>query len=102
MNERVAKFVNGTSEFKISLLSTLYSMPDSDPKELITKIVGGQQCAHLTREEFIDTSIRVLETVKKNILLLDDAYDNIHSELLAIEDESKKIGGYSKTFMKLF
>lgn len=102
INEKIAQLVNGTSKFKISMLSTLYNMPDADPKELITQFFSGKQSENLTREEFIDTSIKVLETIKNNILLLDDAYDNIHSELLAIDEETKKIGGYSKTFMKLF
>lgn len=96
-----ASIINGKGEFQIKPLKTLILMPHSDPKHIYEKLLLGDIEPALTRKEFIFSFENLMELISNNINLLDDAYDNIHSDLEYIDKQTDEIGGRQKVLNKI-
>lgn len=96
-----ASIINGKGEFQIKPLTTLITVPHSDPNHIFEKLLLGNIEPALSRKEFIFSFENLMELVNNNISLLDDAYDNIHSDLEYIDKQIDEIGGNYKALKKL-
>lgn len=92
--------INGRGEFQIKPLTTLITAPHSDPSHIYEKLLLGNIEPALSRKEFIFSFENLMELVNNNIGLLDDAYDNIHSDLEYIDKQTDEIGGNYKALKK--
>jgi len=93
MDGNFASLINGNGKFMILPLMSLIFHPNSDPNQLFEKLFNGVNPA-FTRKEIIFSFENMMELIKNNINLLNDAYDNIHSELEFIDKQTDEIGGY--------
>lgn len=96
-----ASIINGKGEFQIKPLTTFIAAPHSDPSHIYEKLLLGDIEPALSRKEFIFSFENLMELVNNNIGLLDDAYDNIHSDLEYIDKQTDEIGGNSKALKKI-
>lgn len=101
IDEATATIINGKGNFNIKPFSTLVITPDSDPNQLFEKLVRGNINPAFTRKEVIFSFENMMELIKNNINLLDDAYDNIHHELKVIDRQTDEIGGKFKALKKI-
>lgn len=97
----IASIINGKGEFQIKPLMTFIMDPHSDSNHIYEKLLLGNIEPALTRKEFIFSFENLMELINSNISLLDDAYDNIHSDLEYIDRQTDKIGGNYKALKKL-
>lgn len=96
-----ASIINGKGEFQIKPLMTVITNPHSDPNHLYEKLLLGNIKPALTRKEFIFSFENIIELINNNINLLNDAYDNIHSDLEYINKQTEEIGDYHKALKKI-
>jgi len=102
VSENTASIINGSGNFQIKPFSTLIMKPDSDDNRLFERLVSGIEIAPaFTRREIIFSFENIIELINNNINMLDDAYDNIHSELEIIDRQTDEIGGYFNAFRKI-
>lgn len=101
IDENTASIINGKGVFDIKPLSTLKLQPNSDPNQLFEKLLYGNIEPAFTKKEIIFSFENIMELIKSNINLLDDAYDNIHSELEIIDKQTNEFGGKLKALKKL-
>ena len=95
-----ASIVNGKGEFALRPLSSITLSPLSDYYHIYEDLFSDDIKQALTRKDFIVSFENLMEIIKDNISLLDDAYDNIHSDLEYIDKETDKIGGGIKAIKK--
>jgi len=100
IDESKATIINGNGSYDIKPFSTLVIIPNSDPNKLFEKLVCGNITPAFDRKEFIFSFENVMELIKNNISLLDDAYDNIHHELEVIDNQTDEISGLFKSLKK--
>lgn len=96
-----ASIINGKGEFQIKPLTTFIIAPYSDPNHIYEKLLLGDIEPALSRKEFIFSFENLMELVNNNISLLDDAYDNIHSDLEYIDKQTDEIGDNYKALKKI-
>lgn len=96
VDDRRASIINGTGEFSIKPLFTSLFIPNADPNFLFEKVMNNKLGEKLDRNEYIFKFEKIIDLIVKNIKLLDDAYDNIHSELEFIVNETNEKGGQMK------
>lgn len=96
-----ASLINGKGEFQIRPLMTLITDPHSDPSHIYEKLSLGEVKPAFSRKEFIFSFENLIELVNNNVGLLDDAYDNIHSDLEYIDRQTDEIGGKYKALRKI-
>ena len=96
VDDRRASIINGTGEFNIKPLFTSMFIPNADPNFLFEKVMNNKLGEKLDRNEYIFKFEKIIDLIVKNIKLLDDAYDNIHSELEFIVNETNEKGGQMK------
>lgn len=101
VDDTTATIINGSGNFNIKPFTTLIISPDSDPNKLFEKLVRGNINPAFTRKEVIFSFENMMELIKNNISLLDDAYDNIHPELEVIDRQTDEIGGKVKALKKI-
>ncbi len=95
-----ASIVNGKGDFEIKPLTSACVFPHSDCNHIYEDLFSDDIKPALTRKDFIVSFEKLMEIIKDNISLLDDAYDNIHSDLEYIDKETDKIGGGIKAMRK--
>lgn len=95
-----ASIINGKGEFNLKPLMTFRKNPNSDPNHIYERLLLGNIEPALTRKEFIFSFENFMELINNNINLLDDAYDNIHSDLEFINKQIDEIEGHNKIFKK--
>lgn len=100
-DDSTASIINGTGEFQIKPLITFIIEPHSDPSHLYEKLLSSDIEPALSRKEFIFSFENLIELINNNISLLDDAYDNIHSDLEYIDKQTGEIGGNHKALKKI-
>lgn len=96
-----ASIINGKGEFQIKPLMTFLTNPHSDINHIFEKLLFGDIEPALSRKEFIFSFENLIELINNNINLLDDAYDNIHSDLEYIDRQTNEIGGNYKELKKI-
>lgn len=101
IDDTTASIINGKGNFYIKPFSTLIINPNSDPNQLFEKLVRGNINPAFTRKEVIFSFENMIELIKNNINLLDDAYDNIHYELEIIDKQTDELGGRLKVLKKI-
>ncbi len=101
IDENTASIINGKGNFDIKPLSTLITQSNADPNHLFEKLLYDDIKQAFTRKEIIYSFENIMELIKNNINLLDDAYDNIHSNLEIIDKQTEEIGGRFKALKKL-
>lgn len=101
VDDTTATIINGKGNFNIKPFSTLIINPSSDPNQLFQKLVRCNMNSAFTRKEVIFSFENMMELIKDNISLLDDAYDNIHHELEVIDKQTDEIGGRIKALKKI-
>lgn len=99
-DENTATLINGKGQFDLKPLNSLVLSPNSDPYNIYAKMFDENIEKAFTRKEIIFSYENTIELIKNNINLLDDAYDNIHSELEVINNQTNEIGGYLKVLRK--
>lgn len=99
--ENKASIINGKGDFELKPFSSLIFQPDSDPNKLFEKLLFDSIEPAFTRQEIIFSFENIMELLNNNIKLLDDAYDNIHSELEVINKQTNEIGGNFKALKKM-
>lgn len=100
LNENSASIVNGTGIFDIKLLNTLPLIVEPKHNQLLEQITFNHTTKNYSQEEVISSFEKIIELLKNNIKLLDDAYENIHSELELINNEIEKNDGIMKIMKK--
>ena len=101
INESTASIINGKGSFEIKPFSSLMLEPNSDPNMLFNMLVSNNIEPAFTRKEVIFSFENIMELIQSNIQLLDDAYHNIHSELVIIDKQTDEFGGYSKVLRRI-
>lgn len=100
-NDNEASIINGKGVFEMKPFASLMISPYSDPNQLFEKLLSDNIEPAYTRKEIIFGFENMVELLNSNISLLDDAYDNIHSELEIIDKQTDEIGGQSKAAKKI-
>ncbi|MBQ9834254.1 MAG: hypothetical protein IJO33_03580 [Bacilli bacterium] len=88
-----ASIINGKGIIELKPLETLILNSNADPNKLYELLVAGNLEQAFTRKEVIFSFENIMEIIANSISLLDDAYDNIHSELEFIDKQTNEIGG---------
>jgi len=96
-----ASIINGKGEFQIKPLITSSFIPNADPNNLFEKLLLENVEPALTRKEFMFSFENIMELLNSNIGLLNDSYDNIHSDLEFIDKQTDEIGGYHRVLKKI-
>lgn len=96
INKDTATIINGKGNFDIKPFTTLLIAPNSDPNRIFEKILNDNIKQAYTINDVIESYESVLNLINNNLSLLDDAYDNIHSELEFIDNQTNVINGTSK------
>lgn len=91
-NKDTGKIINGKGNFKLLPMLTLNILVNLNSFPLIEELLNKENPQAYSRKEIIFSFENTMETIAKNILLLDDAYANIHSDLhyIAIEYDKAK------------
>lgn len=87
-----ATIVNGNGNVRFNILETLKQCPWCDKDSIFQFIYNSCEFKELDRRIFINSMYKVLDLVYTNKNILDDAYDNIHSNLIFISEDTKRIG----------
>lgn len=95
-----ASVINGKGEFNMKPLFTSMFIPNADPNFLFEKVMNNKLGEKIDRNDYIFDFEKTINIAKENINLLDDAYDNIHSELELIVNETNEKGGQMKRLKK--
>ena len=95
-----ACIINGKGEFKIKPLTSIVMNPYTDSNHICEKILLSDIEPALTKDEFILSFENLMELLNNNTSLLDDAYDNIHSDLEYIDRQTEEIGDGNKVLKK--
>lgn len=101
ISDEKAEIINGTGTFDIKPLSTLILNPEADRKNLFEKLVSEKNDYKLSRKELIVGWENIMTLLNDNISLLNDSYDNIHSDLSLIEEKTNEYGGLFKSWRKI-
>ncbi len=91
-----ASLINGKGEYKLNPLTTLMIDCNADPHHIYEKLLTNDIKPALSRKEFIFSFENLMELINSNIGLLDDAYDNIHSDLEHIAKQTEDINNFYK------
>lgn len=94
------KLINGTGQFDIKIFSSFLMLSDFDQKHILEKMLSSEITPAFTRKEIIFSFENMMERIKDNIHLLDDAYENIHSYLEIIDRQTNELGGKNKILKK--
>lgn len=100
IDESKASIINGKGEFDIKPLFTSLIIPNADPNLLLNRVINNKLGKRLDRNDYIYNFEKVISLVSENIKVLDDAYDNIHSELEFIVKETDEKGNLIKVLKK--
>lgn len=90
-DENTASLINGEGNYHIHPLNSLISYPYADNNRLYEKILEQSSKKVYTRKEIIFDYENIIEFIKENVNLLDDAYIDIHSHLEIINNKTNKI-----------
>lgn len=101
IDKDTATVINGNGNISIKPFSTLLMIPDSDPNHIFEKLLNGNIEQAYSINDIIGSYEYILNLINNNLSLLDDAYDNIHSELEFIDRQTDEIGGSSASFKKI-
>lgn len=101
IDKDTASVINGKGYFDIKPFTSLLFTANSDPNCLFEKLLNGNIKQAYTNNDIKISFEKVLEVINNNLSLLDDAYDNIHSELEFIDNQTDEIGGVSKALKKI-
>lgn len=96
-----ACIINGKGEFQIKPLTSIVMNPYTDSNHICEKILLSDIEPALTKDEFILSFENLMELLNNNTSLLDDAYDNIHSDLEYIDRQTEEIGDGNKVLKKI-
>lgn len=97
INPNTASIINGQGEFSIKPLNSIisssdYLLDDHIIERLITKEINKA----FDDDQIIEYFDRTLEIVKRNNVLIEDAYNCIHNDLEFIDNQTNEIGGVFK------
>ena len=92
-----ASIVNGSGSFELRPTKTLLLSPYADPNNLFNRLAGDDEIKEAYNEEEVkDSYEKIIEMAANNQNLINDAYDNIHSELEFINRQTDEIGNAHK------
>ncbi len=89
-NKNTGEIINGKGNFKLLPMLTLNILVNLNSFPLIEELLNKENPQAYSRKEIIFSFENTTETIANNILLLDDAYTNIHSDLHYIATEYNK------------
>lgn len=101
INDNQASIINGQGIYEMKPHFSFVNNPNCDPFYLFEQVLSSNHQSTLTKEEVIDKFEKVQDIIKSNILLLDDAYDNIHENLLNICRQTDEFGSGLKAAKKI-
>lgn len=92
LNAKTSEVINGKGNFKLYPNLSLCMNANLNSFPLIEELLNKENPQAYNRKEIIFSFENTMETIANNILLLDDAYANIHSDLhyIAIEYDKAK------------
>lgn len=99
-DSHTATIVNGKGEYEIKPLLVYLINPISIYSKMYDKLIENDIENGLTREEFITSFRKIKNLVYENNSLLNDAYDNIHSNLEFIDEQTDIFGNNRKKALR--
>lgn len=96
INKNTSEIINGKGFFKLYPIGTLCTNITQNSELLLKEFINSSFTPAFTRKEIIFSFENTMELIMNNIPLLDDAYDNIHSELQSIVDNYERLKVKSK------
>ena len=100
LNENKASIINGTGIYDLKPITTLALNPKAINNQLLEQIAFNNISQVYSRKEIIFSFEKIIDVLNDNIKLLDDAYENIHSQLEIINNEIEANGGIMKVIKK--
>lgn len=94
-----ATTVDDFNEYRINLFSTLRLFPNCDQDNLFEKILEDELLPRFSREDVIVSYEKVMKIIQDNILMIEDAYQDIHDDLQFITDYTKAVNNIN-SFVK--
>ena len=90
-NKNTGEIINGKGNFKLLPTLTLIMLANINSFPLMEELLNKENPPAYSRKEIIFSFENTMELIMNNIHLLDDAYDNVHSELQSILDDYEKL-----------
>lgn len=100
-DSQTATIINGEGEFQIKPISSYIMETNVDPNNIFESLFYDNIKPAYTQNDIYQTFEKIVELSKDNITLLDDAYNEIHSDLELIQKETKENGGIFKVLKKI-